>query len=177
MAPRARREHARPGRSDRRQRNYGGGFIENHDIRSPVTGKLDLTRSAVDHSLFLSMDDAYALAAAETNAPQSTRVIPGYINAILVKAAPDADPEMVGAKIQQPFSSSYVRVIGRNFALEPASQEVRGLPNILNMISIVVVLASLPLIALITAMVTHERQRRSDCSGRWVQNGRLSFHS
>jgi putative ABC transport system permease protein len=125
-----------------------------------IAGKLDPTRSNVDHSLFLRMDDAYSLAAAEeTISPQSTPVVPGNINAVLVKAEPNADPEMVGARIQQPFSYSYVRVIGRNFALEPVSQEVQGLPNLLNMISIVVVFASLPLIALIAAMVAHERQR------------------
>ena len=125
-----------------------------------IAGKLDPTQSNADHSLFLRMDDAYTLAAAEeTISPQSTPVVPGNINAVLVKAEPNADPEMVGARIQQPFSSSYVRVIGRNFALEPVSQEVQGLPNLLNMISVVVVFASLPLIALIAAMVAHERQR------------------
>jgi putative ABC transport system permease protein len=125
-----------------------------------IAGKLDPTRSNVDHSLFLRMDDAYTLAAAEgIISPQSTPVVPGNINAVLVKAEPNADPEMVGARIQQPFSSSCVRVIGRNFALEPVSQEVQGLPNLLNMISVVVVFASLPLIALIAAMVAHERQR------------------
>jgi putative ABC transport system permease protein len=125
-----------------------------------IAGKLDPTRSAADHSLFLRMDDAYTLAAAEEAiAPRSTGVAPGSINAVLVKAAPDADPELVGAKIQQPFSSSDIRVIGRNFALEPVSQEIQGLPNLLNMISVVVVFASLPLIALIAAMVAHERQR------------------
>jgi putative ABC transport system permease protein len=125
-----------------------------------IAGKLDPTRSAIDHSLFLRMDDAYALAAAEEAiSPQSTRVVPGFINAVLVKASPDADPGMVGAKIQQPFSTSSIKVVGRNFALEPVSQEVRGLPNLLNMISAIVIFASLPLIAMIAAMVAHERQR------------------
>lgn len=125
-----------------------------------IAGKLDPTLSAVDHSIFLRMDDAYALAAAEEKlAPSFSPVDKGSISAVLVKAGPDADPEMVGARIQQPFPSSYIRVIGRNFALEPVSQEVQGLPNLLNMISVVVILASLPLIALIAAMVAHERQR------------------
>ena len=125
-----------------------------------IAGKLDPTQSPVDHSIFLTMDDAFALAAAEESlSPSFSPVAKGDISAVLVKAGPDADPEMVSARIQQPFPSSYVRVIGRNFALEPVSQEVSGLPNLLNMISGVVVLASLPLIALIAAMVTHERQR------------------
>jgi putative ABC transport system permease protein len=125
-----------------------------------VAGKLDPTRSAIDHSIFLPMDDAYTLAAAEEiNSPSSSHIDKGSISAVLVKAGPDADPEMVGARIQQPFSLAYIRVIGRNFALEPVSREVQGLPNLLNMISVIVILASLPLIALIAAMVTHERQR------------------
>lgn len=90
-----------------------------------VAGKLDPTRSAVDHSLFLRMDDAYALAASEEIiSPSSSPVDKGSISAVLVKAEPEGGPEMVGAKIQQPFSYSYIRVIGRNFALEPVSQEV-----------------------------------------------------
>jgi putative ABC transport system permease protein len=125
-----------------------------------IAGKLDPTQSSVDHSIFLRMDDAYSLAAYEANAsPSFSPVAKGDISAVLVKAGPEADPEMVSARIQQPFPSSYLRVIGRNFALEPVSQEISGLPNLLNMISGVVVLASLPLIALIAAMVAHERQR------------------
>jgi putative ABC transport system permease protein len=125
-----------------------------------IAGKLDPTQSPVDHSIFLRMDDAYALAAAEESlSPSFSPIGKGVVSAVLVKAGPEADPEMVAARIQQPFPSSYIRVIGRNFALEPVSQEVQGLPNLLNMISGVVVLASLPLIALIAAMVAHERQR------------------
>jgi putative ABC transport system permease protein len=125
-----------------------------------IAGKLDPTRSAVDHSLFLRMDDAYTLAAAEEiNSPSSSHIDKGSISAVLIRVEPDADPEMVGARIQQPFSLSYIRVIGRNFAMAPVSHEVQGLPNLLNMISVIVILASLPLIALIAAMVTHERQR------------------
>jgi putative ABC transport system permease protein len=125
-----------------------------------IAGKLDPTQSPVDHSIFLRMDDAYVLAAYEANvSPSFSPVGKGTVSAVLVKAVPEADPEMVSARIQQPFPSSYIRVIGRNFALEPVSQEVSGLPNLLNMISGVVVLASLPLIALIAAMVAHERQR------------------
>jgi putative ABC transport system permease protein len=125
-----------------------------------IAGKLDPTRSAVDHSLFFRMDDAYALAASEaTISPSSSPVNKGSVSAVLIRAEPDADPKMVGARIQQPFSLSYIRVIGKNLAMAPVSHEVQGLPNLLNMISFIVILASLPLIALIAAMVTHERQR------------------
>jgi len=125
-----------------------------------IAGKLDPTRSAVDHSLFLRMDDAYALAASEEIiSPSSSPINKGSVSAVLIRAEPDEDPKMVGARIQQPFSLAYIRVIGKNFAMAPVSHEVQGLPNLLNMISVIVILASLPLIALIAAMVTHERQR------------------
>ena len=125
-----------------------------------IAGKLDPSRSAIDHSIFLGMNDAYQIAAAEEGtSPSASPLVPGSINAVLVKAAPDADPEMVGARIQQPFSYSYAKVIGRNFALEPVSQEIQRLPYLLNLISLIVIFASLPLIALIAAMVAHERQR------------------
>jgi hypothetical protein len=68
------------------------------------------------------MDDAYALAADEANvSPSFSPVAKGTISAVLVKAGPEADPEMVAARIRQPFPSSYLRVIGGNFALEPVS--------------------------------------------------------
>jgi ABC-type antimicrobial peptide transport system permease subunit len=106
------------------------------------------------------MDDAYALAAAEASvSPSFSPVATGTISAVLIKAGPEANPEMVAARIQQSFPSYYLRVIGRNFALEHISQEVQVLPNLLNMFSGVVVLASLPLIALISAIVAYERQR------------------
>ena len=125
-----------------------------------VAGRLDPTQSPVDHTIFLRLDDAYTLAAADGIVPRSApRISPGDVNAILVRVQPGADPDMVGARIQQPFSYSYINVIGRHFTLDPVSRDIQGLPNLLNMISAVVVVAALPLIALIAAMVAHERQR------------------
>lgn len=139
------------------------------DASSPVTigtsaytiaGRLDLTRSAVDHSVFMTLDDAYALAAEPgVLPPGSPPVLPGTVNAVLVRAEPGADPALVGARVQQPFSYSYLNVMERHFALKPASQAVEGLPGILNAIAVIVTLAALPLVALIAAMVAHERRR------------------
>jgi putative ABC transport system permease protein len=139
------------------------------DVSSPVTigtgtytiaGRLDLTRSAVDHAVFMTLDDAYALAAEPGILPPATPPIqPGTVNAVLVAVEPGTDPALVGARIQQPFSYGYLRVLERNFALRPVSQAVQGLPAIINTIAVIVILAALPLIALIAAMAAHERQR------------------
>jgi putative ABC transport system permease protein len=66
---------------------------------------------------------------------------------------------MAGARVQQPFSYSYLNVMERSFALKPASEAIGGLPGILNAIAAIVTLAALPLVALIAAMVAHERRR------------------
>jgi putative ABC transport system permease protein len=125
-----------------------------------IAGRLDLTRSAVDHSVFMTLDDAYALAAEPgVLPPGSPPVLPGTVNAVLVRAEPGADPALVGARVQQPFSYSYLNVMERHFALRPASQAVSGLPGILNAIAVIVTLAALPLVALIAAMVAYERRR------------------
>jgi putative ABC transport system permease protein len=139
------------------------------DLSSPVTigtgtytitGRLDLTRSAVDHTVFMTLDDAYALAAEPGILPPSAPPVqPDLINAVLVAVEPGADPALVGARIQQPFSYGYLRVLERHFTLKPASQAAQGLPGIMNGIALIVILSALPLITLITAMVVHERQR------------------
>jgi putative ABC transport system permease protein len=65
----------------------------------------------------------------------------------------------VRREILSAYPSRNISVIGRHFTLDPVSQNVQGIPNLLNIISAFVVIAALPLIALIAAMVTHERQR------------------
>ncbi len=139
------------------------------NISSPITigtgtytiaGRLDLTRSAVDHAVFMTLDEAYALAAEPGILPPTTPPVqPGTVNAVLVAVEPGADPALVGARIQQPFSYGYLRVLERHFALKPASQAAQGLPAIMNAIAVIVILAALPLIALIAAMAAQERQR------------------
>jgi putative ABC transport system permease protein len=125
-----------------------------------IAGRLDPTQSAVDHSVFMTLDDAYALAAEPgVLPPSSPPVLPGTANAILVKAVPGTDPSMVGARIQQPFPSTYLKVLERQTTLKPASKAAQGLPTLLNTISLVVILAAFPLIALVAAMAAHERRR------------------
>jgi putative ABC transport system permease protein len=132
--------------------------------RYTVAGRLDPTQSSADHTIFLRLDDAYALAAADGIVPStSPRISPGNVNAILVRDVPEEDSDSVTARIRRELLSSYtarqVSVIGRHFTLDPISQAVQGIPDLLTIISVFVVIAALPLIALIAAMVTHERQR------------------
>jgi putative ABC transport system permease protein len=104
------------------------------------------------------MSDARLLAGKEgVLAPNVPGISPGEISAVLVKTAAGSDPGMIGSLIRQP--SPGIAVISRHFALVPVAQDVSGIPNLLNAISAMVVIASLPLIALIAAMVAHERQR------------------
>lgn len=125
-----------------------------------VIGKLEPTRSPVDTTVFMTLEDAYALAAAPGIIPAGNPpVSPGTVNAVLIRLEPGSDLALAGARIQQPFSLGQVRVLEKHFALQPVSQAVEGLPGILTMITAVVILAAFPLVGLIAAMAAHERQR------------------
>ena len=123
-----------------------------------VAGRLDPTQSSIDHTVFLGLDDAYTLAAAEgTMAKSDPPINRGDISAVMVQIAPGADPGAISSRIRQP--STAITVIQRHFALDPTSHDVSGIPSLLNMISAVVIAATLPLIAIISAMVSFERQQ------------------
>lgn len=125
-----------------------------------IAGRLDPTQSAVDNTIFLRLDDAYALAATEGVVPSSSpRISPGDINAVLVRIGAGEDPNTIGNLIRRSFSRLQITVIGRHFTLDPTSKEIQSIPFLLNSISIIIVVAAFPLIALIAAMVAHERQR------------------
>ena len=129
-----------------------------------IAGRLDPTQSSADNTIFLRMDDAYTLAAVDGIVPASApRISPGDVNAILIRDLQEENSDSVTAHIRREllsaYPSRYISVIGRHFTLDPVSQNVQGIPNLLNIISAFVVIAAFPLIALIAAMVTHERQR------------------
>lgn len=132
--------------------------VSNH--RYTIAGRLDPTRSAVDTTIFMRLDDAYTLAATGGIVPPSSPGISrGDINAVLVRIGPGEDPDIVGNRIRRSVSPSQITVIGRHFTLDPVSQDIEGLSSLLNSISVIIVVAAFPLIALVAAMVAHERQR------------------
>ena len=129
-----------------------------------IAGRLDPTQSSIDRTIFLRLDDAYALAATKGVVPPSApRIVPGDVNAVLIRDSHGEDRDVVGTRIRRLFSSSpdykYVSVIGRHFTLDPVSEDIQAIPGLLSVISAFVVIVALPLIALIAAMVAHERQR------------------
>ena len=79
------------------------------------------------------------------------------------------------------YPSTYVSVIGRHFTLDPVSENIQDIPLLLNSIPAIVVVVALPLIALIAAMVTHERQRGSGFLCQWerkeIPSSSSSFQS
>jgi putative ABC transport system permease protein len=129
-----------------------------------IAGRLDPTQSSIDRTIFLQLDDAYALAATKGIVPPSApRIAPGEVNAVLIWDSIGEDRDVVGTRIKRLFSSSpdykYVSVIGRHFTLDPVAEDIQAIPGLLSLISAFVVIIALPLIALIAAMVAHERQR------------------
>jgi putative ABC transport system permease protein len=129
-----------------------------------IAGRLDPTQSSMDSTIFLRLDDAYALAATEgILAPSAPRIAPGDVNAILIRDSLNEDRNIVTARIKRLFASvpdyKYVSVIGRHFTLDPVAEDIQAIPGLLNLISAFVVIIALPLVALIATMVAHERQR------------------
>jgi len=129
-----------------------------------IAGRLDPTQSTIDCTIFLRLDDAYTLAATKGIVSDSApRITPGDVNAVLIRDSPGEDLDIVGTRIKRIFSSSpeykYISVIGRHFTLNPVAEDIQAIPGLLNLISAFVVIIALPLIALISAMVAHERQR------------------
>ena len=129
-----------------------------------IAGRLDPTQSSMDRTIFLRLDDAYTLAGTKgIVSPTAPRIVPGEVNAVLIRDATGEDRDVVRTRIKRLFSSSseykYVSVIGRHFTLDPVAEDIQAIPGLLSVISIFVVIIALPLIALIAAMVAHERQR------------------
>jgi len=129
-----------------------------------IAGRLDPTQSTIDCTIFLRLDDAYTLAATKGIVSDSDpRIAPGDVNGVLIRDSPGEDLDIVGTRIKRLFSSSpeykYISVIGRHFTLDPVAEDLQAIPALLSLISAFVVIIALPLIALIAAMVAHERQR------------------
>jgi putative ABC transport system permease protein len=136
--------------------------VKNHTYT--VAGRLDSTQSAADTTIYMGMNDAYVLAAAEGVVSRTVSpILPGDISAVFVRDSPGENPDTVGSRLRKAFSSSNsagkIAVINRHFTLTPVSHDIQDIPALLLIISAFVVLAALPLIALIAAMVAHERQR------------------
>jgi putative ABC transport system permease protein len=122
-----------------------------------VAGRLDPSQNPIDHTLFMGLEDAYALAGTDGVVPSdAARIAPGQINAVFVHVDQSTKPEVVGSRIKAIIPQ--VVTFGKHFTSEPVDQEINGIPGLLNSIAIIVTIASLPLIALISAMVAHERQ-------------------
>jgi putative ABC transport system permease protein len=125
-----------------------------------IVGKLDPTESRIDHTIFLRMDDAYILATAKNIVLASDpQISNGDVNAILIRVAPGEDPDKIVDNIKRIFPYYYLTAFARHFSLDPVAQEIKGLPYLLNLISVVIIVAAFPLIGLIAAMAAHERER------------------
>jgi putative ABC transport system permease protein len=136
--------------------------VKNHMYT--VAGRLDPTQSAADTTIYMGLDDAYVLAAAEGIVPRTgSPILPGDISAVFVRDSPGENSDTVGSLLKKAISSSNsarnIAVINRHFTLTPVSRDIQDIPALLLIISAFVVLAALPLIALIAAMVAHERRR------------------
>ena len=123
-----------------------------------VSGKLDPTGSDADTSVFLNLDDVYALSReAKEKGVLRTDIPSGEVSAVLIRVAPGEDPGLVASRIQAKLPEIYV-ILPEETMSRVASQ-LSAVTSLLYVAALAVTLVTLPLIALVSSMVAHERRQ------------------
>jgi putative ABC transport system permease protein len=125
-----------------------------------VVGILKQTGMGVDNSVFTRFEDAYIMAdESELRAVRKLTLPPGKISAVLVKVEPGTSPADVARKIQETVPGT--RSITPNGLLNTVSGQLGAVRRILTGTTLAITAVSLPLLALISAMVAHERRKEA----------------
>ncbi len=123
-----------------------------------IFGRLDPTGSDADTSVFLHLDDAYALSKeAKEKGVMRTDIPAGEVSAVLIRVSTGEDPGLVASRIQAKLPEIYV-ILPEETMSRVASQ-LSAVTSLLYVAASVVTLVTLPLIALVSSMVAHERRQ------------------
>jgi putative ABC transport system permease protein len=153
------------GRTLERDEILVGGLIVG-DIGSPlmfyghnftIAGRLDRTGMGMDCSIFIRDVDAYIMAEESSLKAAETVDLPaGMISAVLVKVAPEANKNLVATNIRADVPQ--VSILTSSSLMNTVSSHISGATRPLFLSSALVALASIPLMATITAMSVNERR-------------------
>ncbi len=123
-----------------------------------VVGILARTGTGIDNSVFVRFEDAYVMAdESDLKAVKKLTIPPGMVSAVLVKVDPGTTPEDVAREIQQQVPGTKTITPGGLF--NAVSGQLSAVTRILYGSSIAVMIVSIPLIGVISAMVARERRK------------------
>jgi putative ABC transport system permease protein len=123
-----------------------------------VVGILERTGTGIDNSVFVRSEDAYIMAdGSELKAVKKLTIPRGMVSAVLVKVDPGASPTEVARMIQDQVPGT--KTLTPDGLLNAVSGQLSAVIHILYGSTIAVMVVSIPLLGIISAMVTRERSR------------------
>ena len=123
-----------------------------------VVGILARTGTGIDNSVFVRFEDAYVMADESSLKAVKKLTLPqGMVSAVLVKVDPGTTPADVALEIQKQVPGT--KTITPDGLLSAVSGQLGAVTRILYGSSLAVMIVSIPLIGVISAMVAHERTR------------------
>jgi putative ABC transport system permease protein len=123
-----------------------------------VVGILERTGTGIDNSVFVRFEDAYVMAdESELKAVKKLTIPPGMVSAVLVKVDPGASPTEVARMIQDQVPGT--KTLTPDGLLNAVSGQLSAVTRILYGSTLAVMIVSIPLLGIISAMVARERSR------------------
>jgi putative ABC transport system permease protein len=123
-----------------------------------VVGILERTGTGIDNSVFVRFEDAYIMAdESELKATKKLTIPPGKVSAVLVKVDPGASPSEVASMIQDQVLGT--KTLTPDGLLNAVSGQLSAVTRILYGSTLAVMVVSIPLLGIISAMVARERSR------------------
>jgi putative ABC transport system permease protein len=134
-----------------------GSSIDIHGQNFTIAERMAATGFSTDYSVFVTIEEAYAIAAASQSSTDPFPLEQGNISAVLVKAdrAIGIDPILYWITVLNPG----VLVFPMSDLTRQVGDQLRVTTQTLYMTVTSVILVSLPLVALIATMGTNERRR------------------
>ncbi len=123
-----------------------------------IAGKLDTTGMGLDYCVFMTLSDAYEMAAKSAeNAVIKLDIESGQISAVLVRLDQKADLANVTSDIQNSIVG--IHAITSNSLMQGVTSKLASTTRLLYITTASVTLISIPLIAVISSMVANERRK------------------
>jgi putative ABC transport system permease protein len=123
-----------------------------------LRGKLEPTGTNLDHSLFITLSTAYAMARSSRTTAVRPLVIPkDRVSSIMVKVTPGTDPTTVANDIERAVPG--VTAVARPQMFAAYRTQIAGLLHVMLVVLGLVLALALVTVVLLFLMATHERRR------------------
>ena len=118
----------------------------------------------VDKAVFIRIEDAYTMAdESGVKAEKTLTLSEGMVSSVLVRVDPGVSPSTVGREIRDRIPGS--RMITPSTLLATVTLHLAGVTRLLLGSAVAVMLLSVPLLTLMSAMVAHELKREIEFLG------------